>query len=149
MFIIEIWLSETHTTTDSNSRNVSHTSMRSNSDIVAQISYSSAEIILLQGNWWWMSCLIWKTVTTVCSNYWYSISLAILSFSEVCLIHTTFRESILLSSSVYHAMPLSFTFLYFSPVYPALIKTVECKGKYCNMRTCRRKWWQIPKRHAY
>jgi len=57
-------------------------------------------------------------------------------------------ESILLSSSGY-AMPLSFTLLCFRPVYPALIQTVECKGKCHNTRTCRRKWWQIPKRRAY
>jgi hypothetical protein len=114
----------------------------------AQISYSNSEIIVA---WQPMMnvVLTCKIVTTVCLKYWYGISLAILSFSGVCLIHTTFRESILLPSSGYHAIPLSFTFLHFRPVYPALINTVECKRKCRNMRTCRRNWWQIPKRHAY
>jgi len=35
VFIIEIWLSETHTITDNNSRNAPHTSMLSNRDVYA------------------------------------------------------------------------------------------------------------------
>lgn len=86
VFLIEIWLSETHTTADSNTRNASHITMCSNNDIeflsFVQQSWNDSVARQLMMN----VVLIWKICATVCSVNWYSVSLAILSFSGVCSI---------------------------------------------------------------